>query len=114
MLDEKAAATQALGLFALHTKSSYAPYPLSWFFVLLFLNSRGTLLSSITILGSLTILSYLEETLKILVRHSGYFHEDVRLQAIISLERELLALLSLQLFCSHWIAAFFQVILYGW
>lgn len=27
VLDEKAAATQALGLFALHTKSSYAPYP---------------------------------------------------------------------------------------
>ncbi|TYJ99765.1 importin-4 isoform X1 [Cucumis melo var. makuwa] len=91
VLDEKAAATQALGLFALHTKSSYAPYPLSWFFVLLFLNSRGTLLSSITILGSLTIISYLEETLKILVRHSGYFHEDVRLQAIISLEHILKA-----------------------
>lgn len=59
VLDEKAAATQALGLFALHTKSSYAPY--------------------------------LEETLKILVRHSGYFHEDVRLQAIISLKNVLLA-----------------------
>ncbi|KAK9162268.1 hypothetical protein Syun_003170 [Stephania yunnanensis] len=29
VLDEKAAATQAIGLFALHTKSSYAPYPLS-------------------------------------------------------------------------------------
>lgn len=28
VLDEKAAATQALGLFALHTKSAYAPYPL--------------------------------------------------------------------------------------
>lgn len=27
VLDEKAAATQALGLFALHTKGSYAPYP---------------------------------------------------------------------------------------
>lgn len=27
VLDEKAAATQALGLFALHTKSSFAPYP---------------------------------------------------------------------------------------
>lgn len=26
VLDEKAAATQAIGLFALHTKSSYAPY----------------------------------------------------------------------------------------
>ncbi|KAK6911106.1 Importin-beta, N-terminal domain [Dillenia turbinata] len=51
VLDEKAAATQALGLFALHTKSSFAPY--------------------------------LVESLKILVRHSGYFHEDVRLQAII-------------------------------
>ncbi|KAI8024673.1 Importin-4 [Camellia lanceoleosa] len=45
VLDEKAAATQALGLFALHTKSSFAPY--------------------------------LEESLKILVRHSTYFHEDV-------------------------------------
>lgn len=27
VLDEKAAATQALGMFALHTKNSYAPYP---------------------------------------------------------------------------------------
>lgn len=27
VLDEKAAATQALGLFAQQTKSSYAPYP---------------------------------------------------------------------------------------
>lgn len=27
VLDEKAAATQALGLFALHTNSAYAPYP---------------------------------------------------------------------------------------
>lgn len=59
VLDEKAAATQALGLFALHTKSSYAPY--------------------------------LEESLKFLVRHSGYFHEDVRLQAIISLKHTLTA-----------------------
>ncbi|KAL6545742.1 hypothetical protein OROGR_009616 [Orobanche gracilis] len=56
VLDEKAAATQALGLFALHTKSSYAPY--------------------------------IEETLKNIVRHSTYFHEDVRLQAIISLKCE--------------------------
>ncbi|KAF5747486.1 importin-4 [Tripterygium wilfordii] len=59
VLDEKAAATQALGLFALHTKSSYAPY--------------------------------LEESLKILIRHSGYFHEDVRLQAIIALKHILTA-----------------------
>lgn len=29
VLDEKAAATQALGLFALHTKSSFAPYPIT-------------------------------------------------------------------------------------
>ncbi|ONL96223.1 ARM repeat superfamily protein [Zea mays] len=28
VLDEKAAATQAIGFFALHTKSAYAPYPL--------------------------------------------------------------------------------------
>lgn len=28
VLDEKAAATQALGLFALHTKNSYATYPI--------------------------------------------------------------------------------------
>ncbi|ONL96229.1 ARM repeat superfamily protein [Zea mays] len=55
VLDEKAAATQAIGFFALHTKSAYAPY--------------------------------LEESLKILIRHSGYFHEDVRLQAVISLKR---------------------------
>ncbi|XP_050375567.1 uncharacterized protein LOC126793165 [Argentina anserina] len=54
VLDEKAAATQALGLFALHTKTSYGPY--------------------------------LEESLKILTRHSGYFHEDVRLQAITALK----------------------------
>lgn len=59
VLDEKAAATQALGLFAEHTKSSYAPY--------------------------------LEESLKILVRHSGYFHEDVRLQAIMALKHILTA-----------------------
>jgi len=32
VLDEKAAATQALGLFALHTKTSFAPYPLTDFF----------------------------------------------------------------------------------
>ncbi|KAK7843352.1 importin-4 [Quercus suber] len=59
VLDEKAAATQALGLFAEHTKISYAPY--------------------------------LEESQKILVRHSGYFHEDVRLQAIIGLKHILTA-----------------------
>ena len=29
VLDEKAAATQALGLFAQHSKSAYAPYPLN-------------------------------------------------------------------------------------
>ncbi|KAF5444081.1 hypothetical protein F2P56_036585 [Juglans regia] len=63
VLDEKAAATQALGLFAQHTKSSYAPY--------------------------------LEESLKILVRHSGYFHEDVRLQATIALKHILLAALTI-------------------
>lgn len=39
-------------------------------------------------LRSLIDSSYLEESLKILVRHSGYFHEDVRLQAVISLKRE--------------------------
>ncbi|KAM7270140.1 hypothetical protein ACFE04_029354 [Oxalis oulophora] len=59
VLDEKAAATQALGLFALHTKRAYAPY--------------------------------LDESLRILVRHAGYFHEDVRLQAIISLRHILTA-----------------------
>ncbi|KAF8411764.1 hypothetical protein HHK36_004322 [Tetracentron sinense] len=59
VLDEKAAATQAIGLFALHTKNSYAPY--------------------------------LEESLKILTRHSGYFHEDVRLQAIMALKNILTA-----------------------
>lgn len=30
VLDEKAAATQALGLFAQHTKASFAPYPLQY------------------------------------------------------------------------------------
>ncbi|ONK65428.1 uncharacterized protein A4U43_C07F37020 [Asparagus officinalis] len=59
VLDEKAAATQAIGLFALHTKGSYAPY--------------------------------LEESMRILVRHSGYFHEDVRLQAITALRNVLTA-----------------------
>ncbi|GFY89349.1 ARM repeat superfamily protein [Actinidia rufa] len=59
VLDEKAAATQALGLFALHTKNTFAPY--------------------------------LEESLKILVRHSSYFHEDVRLQATIALKNILTA-----------------------
>ncbi|PWA75080.1 ARM repeat superfamily protein [Artemisia annua] len=59
VLDEKAAATQALGLFALHTKSAYAPY--------------------------------LEESLRILVKHSSYFHEDVRLQAITGLKNILIA-----------------------
>uniref|UniRef100_A0A1D1ZIV0 Putative importin subunit beta-4 n=1 Tax=Anthurium amnicola TaxID=1678845 RepID=A0A1D1ZIV0_9ARAE len=63
VLDEKAAATQAIGLFALHTKSSYAPY--------------------------------LVESLMILVRHSTYFHEDVRLQAIISLKHILTAVQAL-------------------
>eukprot|EP00268_Persea_americana_P041727 TRINITY_DN4168_c0_g1_i3.p1 TRINITY_DN4168_c0_g1~~TRINITY_DN4168_c0_g1_i3.p1 ORF type:complete len:1049 (+),score=249.49 TRINITY_DN4168_c0_g1_i3:96-3242(+) len=62
VLDEKAAAIQAIGLFALHTKSSYAPY--------------------------------LEESLRILVRHAGYFHEDVRLQAIIALKHILTATLA--------------------
>ncbi|XP_077235789.1 ARM repeat superfamily protein isoform X4 [Tasmannia lanceolata] len=61
VLDEKAAATQAIGMFALHTKGSYAPY--------------------------------LEESLKVLVRHAGYFHEDVRLQAIIGLKHILTATL---------------------
>ena len=28
VLDEKAAATQALGMFALHTKAAFTPYPL--------------------------------------------------------------------------------------
>ncbi|MED6143174.1 hypothetical protein PIB30_003878, partial [Stylosanthes scabra] len=34
---------------------------------------------------------YLEETLRILVKHSSYFHEDVRLQAIIALKHILTA-----------------------
>lgn len=38
VLDEKAAATQALGLFALHTKASYGPYPVKHYFILLFLS----------------------------------------------------------------------------
>ncbi|XP_020584576.1 importin-4 isoform X2 [Phalaenopsis equestris] len=59
VLDEKAAATQAIGMFALYTKTSYAPY--------------------------------VEDSMKILGRHSTYFHEDVRLQAIISLKHVLAA-----------------------
>ncbi|KAI3752743.1 hypothetical protein L2E82_24780 [Cichorium intybus] len=59
VLDEKAAAIQALGLFALHTKSAYEPY---W-----------------------------EESLRIMVKHSIYFHEDVRLQAMTGLKHTLSA-----------------------
>ncbi|GBG68591.1 hypothetical protein CBR_g3136 [Chara braunii] len=59
VLDEKAAATQALGLFALHTKEAFRPY--------------------------------LEETLAVLKKNSGYFHEDVRVQAIIALQHLLTA-----------------------
>eukprot|EP00249_Psilotum_nudum_P024844 c29306_g1_i2 orf=418-3579(+) len=59
ILDEKAAATQALGLYALHTKSAFAPY--------------------------------LDETLKVLKNHAGYFHQDVRLQAMISIQHVLSA-----------------------
>ncbi|KAJ7247679.1 hypothetical protein O6H91_Y377800 [Diphasiastrum complanatum] len=59
VLDEKAAATQALGLFALHTKSFFMPY--------------------------------LEDTLSVLKKHAGYFHEDVRLQAVIALQHLLTA-----------------------
>ncbi|XP_057870292.2 uncharacterized protein LOC131076946 isoform X2 [Cryptomeria japonica] len=59
VLDEKAAATQAIGLFALHTKSAFTPY--------------------------------FEEALEILTKHVGYFHEDVRLQAIIGLQHLLTA-----------------------
>ncbi|XP_058771826.1 uncharacterized protein LOC131645180 isoform X2 [Vicia villosa] len=59
VLDEKVAATQALGLFAQHTAISYAPY--------------------------------LEETLRILVKHSCHFHDDVRLQAITGLKYTLTA-----------------------
>ncbi|KAI3509342.1 hypothetical protein L1887_24553 [Cichorium endivia] len=59
VLDEKAAAIQALGLFALHTKTAYEPY---W-----------------------------EESLRIMVKHSIYFHEDVRLQAMTGLKHTLSA-----------------------
>ncbi|MFS7985893.1 putative importin-beta domain, importin beta family [Helianthus anomalus] len=59
VLDEKAAATQALGLFALHTKSAYAPY--------------------------------LEESFMIMMKHSNYFNEVVRLQAITGLKHILTA-----------------------
>lgn len=54
VLDEKAAATQALGVFALHTKSAFTPYLL--------------------------------DCLNVLKKHAGYFHEDVRLQAMIALQ----------------------------
>lgn len=58
VLDEKAAATQALGLFALHTKGAFQPY--------------------------------LEEALKVMQKHAGYFHEDVRIQAVLAYQRMLL------------------------
>ncbi|MCO5558950.1 hypothetical protein L7F22_012541 [Adiantum nelumboides] len=54
VLDEKAAATQALGAFAAHTKAAFSPY--------------------------------LSQCLDVLKRHAGYFHEDVRLQAMIALK----------------------------
>ncbi|KAI5071652.1 hypothetical protein GOP47_0013903 [Adiantum capillus-veneris] len=57
VLDEKAAATQALGAFAVHTKATFAPY--------------------------------LSQSLDVLKRHAGYFHEDVRLQAMIALKHVL-------------------------
>ncbi|XP_039020243.1 uncharacterized protein LOC120152011 [Hibiscus syriacus] len=102
VLDEKAAATQALGLFSHNTKSSFA--------LLVYRDcdrpdviagvvgnldgdetaiSRALSLSPLLI--SLIVLTYLEESLKILERHSGYFHEDVRLQAIIALKHILTA-----------------------
>jgi hypothetical protein len=56
VLDEKSAATQALGLYAQHTGAAFLPY--------------------------------LEEALMLLKKLAGYFHEDVRLQAVQSLERE--------------------------
>uniref|UniRef100_A0A151UGQ4 Uncharacterized protein n=1 Tax=Cajanus cajan TaxID=3821 RepID=A0A151UGQ4_CAJCA len=39
VLDENAAATQALGLFSQHTKTSYEPYPLTQIFIFIFINS---------------------------------------------------------------------------
>lgn len=59
VLDEKAAATQALGSFALHTKAAFMPY--------------------------------LEEALKVMQKHAGYFHEDVRIQAVIAFQHLLTA-----------------------
>ncbi|KAL4272786.1 hypothetical protein GQ457_13G029120 [Hibiscus cannabinus] len=41
--------------------------------------------------GGESAFNYFEESLKILKRHSGYFHEDVRLQAIIALKNILTA-----------------------
>lgn len=91
VLDEKAAATQALGLFALHTKASYGPYPVKHYFILLFLSVfyfKILITHQILCRVLWLLLSYLEESLKILIRHSGYFHEDVRLQAITALKSE--------------------------
>lgn len=48
VLDEKAAATQAIGLFALHTKSSYAPYP-SYMTLFLVIHACTCLVSLINI-----------------------------------------------------------------
>ena len=46
VLDEKAAATQALGLFAVHTKNSYGPYPYAIdLFSVFFFNRNNTLLA---------------------------------------------------------------------
>lgn len=82
VLDEKVAATQALGLFALHTKSAYGPYPFGYLYiktVKIYLHLE---------LFSLIILRYVEESLKIMVKHSMYVHEDLRLQAITGLKRK--------------------------
>ena len=53
VLDEKAAATQALGLFALHTKNSYAPYPAIILISFLVLIYEGKIAVITFILGSL-------------------------------------------------------------
>lgn len=47
VLDEKAAATQALGLFAQHTKTSYAPYPLGIMCILFLLSPFNAMVNKL-------------------------------------------------------------------
>jgi hypothetical protein len=58
------------------------------------------------------MISYLEETLRILVKHSGYFHGDVRLQAITALKRRWKLLFEFCLFFNIVFICLFYLLLF--